>query len=184
MLLADPALALCTTSLPECRPRHVAQDTPLRRAIAERVGTYYRDWCRSYSGVYYPNTREIHVKPPSAFFSPSDHAHVLLHEAAHAVGHRLERPAFEERRYHTCKVTQRIEEVTAELTASLSMISLGLIPDHAPHVLSSVQRLSKGDPDYVKTAWDDAVERARIVVAWCREACTEQEKHDRGLKAA
>ncbi len=84
---------------------------------------------------YSPSEDRMQVPPASAYTSPERMSEVLIHEAIHATGHgkRLARPGITANPMMRSKLAYAVEEVTAELGASLYCQMTGLPHDAANH---------------------------------------------------
>lgn len=107
--------------------------------------------------AYYPRTDEIRIPPASQFLSVEDFHGTLLHEAAHATGHvkRLARLHMDAR-FGSAEYGR--EELVAELTAALTLASIGLPPSptcmqsHAAYISSWLDVLRRDKQEIFRAA--------------------------------
>lgn len=107
--------------------------------------------------AYYPRTDEIRIPPASQFLSVEDFHGTLLHEAAHATGHpkRLARLHMDAR-FGSAEYGR--EELVAELTAALTLASIGLPPSptcmqsHAAYIASWLDVLRRDKQEIFRAA--------------------------------
>jgi antirestriction protein ArdC len=107
--------------------------------------------------AYYPRTDEIRIPPASQFLSIEDFQGTLLHEAAHATGHpkRLARLHMDAR-FGSAEYGR--EELVAELTAAMTLASIGLPPSptcmqsHAAYIASWLDVLRRDKQEIFRAA--------------------------------
>lgn len=107
--------------------------------------------------AYYPRTDEIRIPPASQFLSIEDFQGTLLHEAAHATGHpkRLARLHMDAR-FGSAEYGR--EELVAELTAAMTLATIGLPPSptcmqsHTAYIASWLEVLRRDKQEIFRAA--------------------------------
>lgn len=162
----------------------------LRPAEKEKAEDYMTDLMKSYVGcptvifdasdrAYYSRaTDSIHLQPMSTFRSVGSFVTALAHEMIHSTGiaRRLGRKCLET--YSPEDKSRNLEELVAEIGASMICFRLGLLPEVLENNAAYIASWSKAlrdNPSWFHTAYGMALKAAALVLG---EKCGEAEAEE------